>query len=1831
MKKTWKRWLGTVAAALVTSTALAQSPNGAGVATLRSQSPEYSEEGLVRMGHPSASATGRGVRQTQYQPTIDPNAVFQDYRDGGGYAPQNQDGAPPQGGGDYPTQNDGGYQNERNVPNFAPSRSINDVQWRVGHQALNTLGYKGEMTNLNAFIPIMSDDSQNLLFFVPRVNFFSSGNVNTGDVGGSLGLGLRHFDPANHRIYGISGWWDHDSGHQRAYNQAGLSLESLGKYVSTRFNANVPIEKSVDITSAGSLGGPFFQNNNIAYFYNFQRETSFQNYQLELASPIPLLGRYGAEWAVSGYALVPNTAVAQNSAGIAGRVELQVSEDFWINATFSNDKIYGTNTGINFELTLPNGPQTRWLRLNRSREKMLSSVRRTYRVSSAIDDIQETKFFLNPKDGSPIQVAHIDPEAPSVGTGAVLNPFGSVADYMADPARAAFDIIYVGRNADGSDTDLNTGIEVLDCQRLLGTGTLADGSVHQFATLDRGDGGTLFNLPGFGGNNLQSTGANPLLSNSGNVGTPVVRINGNYTEVSGFTIDAGRTADGIATVDAALVPRTVDSFVVTNNTIQSAFTAINILSDTTLLAAPVASTLPPNRSQGFGENIGIVANNTIDGTAGPTPGVGDGINITQVNGTGADALNLSIRNNTITGLIGEDIDGDGNSDVLEDLNGNGIFDPGEVDVDGDGNPDVLEDVNGNAVLDPGRAIIVTANAGTEILADQSAASPFTGILDNTITASGTGVLMTALAGSHIQLDVLRNTVTGSTDALSGGMIYNADGGVIDVDTFSTNTVTGGAGQGVAFTATNAGAINFADPLPIGPGHLVADPTIFNNTITGNSRSGLELTANGAGSTIDVDDITTNTITGNGGPTLNPLLPNNDQSNVFISAVAGGNVTIDNVTDNTITGAVAGDGITILSDGAASVVDFDIGTVAGPVNTITGNTLGSGIAVTTQNGASTAQGSIINNTLSANGTGISLTALSGLIDMNDVGANRIILNNQINGNTDFGVNIFASDDGTGPGVIDALIRDGSISNNQGIGVNAIADTDATLDLVIGGNAVATDLTLISGNQDAGVRLSTSDTSDASLLITNTTIVGTTNDALTLPPLRGDGVLITAEDDSVITSLVIGDPVLQNTIIGGPAAGTGNVGNGVEVHTEDNAQITGGINIQNTSIARNGLNGVFIEKLNLSQIPSVNLLNVSATSNTLDGVNMILNNDLTVDPLVTNILLNVQDGQYNLNGDDGIDVIAQNNIVLTSNIGTTTGVLFQDNTGDGLIHQFDGAASGTITWQNSTFLSNTASGATLLTRADSIVTGTVGGTGTGNTFQENGVNGYVGTVDNQAQQGPLLNPILLQDNDFINNIGNAIDLNVLLTAGPVPGLLNYTIDNNRIDGSTLAGIDLNAQSGDANIIITDNVIGAVTANNEGINLNVTGIGAGVGVEHNVVVDNNLILNSVTTGVDITVEGGSLTFTAGTNARNEILNSGQDGMRISQSAGVFVGTLQNNLIQDSGDNGIEINSSGTASPTLLILNPFLLTIDTNDILQNDGVGIAAFFTGTNVLNGPNGVDKDFQGDDVPFGVLTVNGFERHLIITNNNTIQGSGEEGIFVRTETTGVDNTFDDRQTNPFNQGPNVQFANSQTGPNGAFNNYWDFDDRLRAFIEIGQTGLLNGNTISGSGRLIASHGTRLEVGSNTLMQVDYSDNVMSGNQLTDFFTASFRSPLAAPANPNASSLQDSDTDGAGADINNPERIFYDDVAELRLQFTDNLGESMAQVQKNSLNGAYSNADNFKVFREFGYFRVDDGTGGGLDAPNNFFSQDFTTFGATSVDDIFTAANYFGPVPQPLFAP
>ncbi|RLS54675.1 MAG: hypothetical protein DWH91_11185 [Planctomycetota bacterium] len=1544
MKKTWKRWLGTVAATLVTSTALAQRPDAAGVVTMRGQSPS-ADEGAVRTSDRSASASG--VRQSQYAPA-DPEVIFEN---------------PLEGGGNY--ADNGGV-------GFATSQRLSDVQYRLGRNNIDNYGYNGGYTNLNAFVPLTTDGSRNILFFNPRVNI-----TDQGQSGVNLGLGYRFYDETLDRVFGVSSWWDYDDGHNRAYNQWGVSLESLGRFFSTRFNASIPGNDSHDLTAGQTFGSAFFQNNNIAYQYSFLRETSYQNYQLEFASPVPGLANYGAEWAIMGYGLVSQSDGAQDAMGVGGRFELQVTEDLWINTVVSYDRVYGTNTSVNLEMTLPDGMPSRWFQPESVRNKLISSVRRPYRVSTAVNRLNETRLFLDPKDSTPIQVAHIDPSvANGAAAGSILDPFGSVADYMADAGRADFDIIYVGRNLDSTDdTDLNTGIELLNCQRLLGTGTLADGSDHEFQSVDRGDGNTIFTLPGFGGAIAQATGANPLLTNSGAAGTPVVSINGDITEVTGFTIDAGGTANGIESVGS------VDGFVVTNNTIQNAQDAINIISDTSPVLG-VSSTIPPTRSAG--ENSGVVSSNTIDGTLGVPAGVNNGIVITHVAGAGAEALNLVVSDNTINSVTGFGID-------------------------------------------------VQATGGT--IAGNAAGF---GFLDNVIDQTGQGILARSTgAGTVFDLTVSGNTITDSTDPvnaifpeLGAGMGFLAEaGGAFNFNLVTNNTITGGAGRGAAFVADTGSTMTFAPDV-------AGDPAFTLNTFSNNTDDGLLFSATGAGSTIDISDLTENTFSNNGASGVDFMAQ--------VAGVINADLLVQNtITGNSedgISGTADGAGSLIDINIGTPTLPFDatLPVDATLVNTITGNTL-NGIDLLALNGA-TVQGSIRNNIVSDNGlNGIAISAVEpgSLADFNDPANSRDISDNTISGNTAAGVMILADNTGAlpGGGAQALLLRNtisGAAGNTQEFGVQVLGLRTGDLNIDIGDTDPLNSNT-ITGNSDANISVDLAGSSTADVLIQNNAITNAVDGPNV--DFAGDGIVFRTTD----TARLYNAQVIDNTITGNADDGIRVLANAAsQIHATGNPLLPGLLVTGNT-ISGNQGDGIQIQREGDAIIRSiigttggVGLdpdFGNTITGNSEHGINVLTGGGFTPAGVSTNITV----GQNTISGNG---TTFGNGVNVETNDDSETSVNLISNVIEGLGTQDNGVAVTTRDASrfgqpggvNSVFDGNEITGHTLdgvvltandVSQLDVDIMGLTQQALIGN----NGANG-VSIVDTSGGAfGGALIDVNIGD-PASSGAGPGADVfpdapdviifqngnDAIRVAQTGSGDIQLNVDNtlatgNRLNGTpSRHGLSFNADNqvtaGTASIAVDNSTF--VDFGDDGMHIFYNHATDPFFTQLNVNVTDSIIgqtqfSTNVGDGVDIEVHDDGAIFNFDNNT---IQNNGGDGFRMVLLAEDMT-TSRLALFPDRDDNASGQNE--TTSPNHPGL-PGTFWADPNF------VDITSRLTLTDNLIRFNGQD----GVDLAIGAGTRLGTLGNRTVVRGNTMTGNSDSGFLTRT----ITNTAVNPPLDSVNQGENL---------------------------------------------------------------------------------------------------------------------------------------------------------------------------------------------------------------------
>lgn len=1232
MKKTWKRWLGTVAAALVTSTAMAQRPDDIRVATTRGQSPNYAEsdEATIQAGRASASASG--IQPTQFVQSVDPGDVFEDALGGGYYA-----------------ENGG-------VGFASTSKPIGDIIWRVGRQNLDSFGYNGGYTNINAFVPLSSDGTNSVLFLNPRVNMtdYRKGGAN-------VGLGYRFYDPGDDRVYGMSGWWDYDSGHRGSYHNMGMHLESIGRWMSLRGGFAIPVGKDQHEFDS-VLGNAQFVGNQVVATRTTFFEQSYANYNAEISTPLPGLARYGFDIGTGIYFLNA-TGKGGEIVGTSFRTQAQVTEDLWINGTYTYDSQFKSQFSLNMEVSFPDGPPSRWFRRNPVQSALTATALRNYRIAVSDENKVTTEVLTNPgggggggNSGQPITIAFIDPDATVAGNGSQALPFMSLADYMSLSAadRAAFDIIYVQRRDDLSDVNLNTTLTLLDYQKILGDGILPDGTRPQLVS---GQGSVT--LPG-------TNGPLPLLSNSAAPGLPVITLN-DANEVSGFTIDGTGTAAGI-------VGTGIDSFNIHDVFIQNVTDGIVISSNTT---ANLSSSV---QDYGVIQDVTVTSSSTGDLVASNR-----GISITHSAGT----LDLLVRNNTISGFRGEDANGNGVLDPSEDTNNNGLLDVGE-DIDFDAILDPDEDKNSNAVLDRGIGIEIVGTGGTINANDPTNPTRPTGIDNNTFDENGNGLSVRANPGSTINATVASNTATNGTDVNGRAFELIADGGILNLFDVANNTATGGLGDGLVIVNQNGGTLTVQSSV-------LGNSAFSNNVFTNNGGDGLKLLVSGA--TLTIADLSGITFSNNSGDGLE------------LQALTGG---VLNVTNPMTGSSFTNNGENGLNVNAAGgTINIQIGDPVADIplgNTFTGNGE-SGLVFNTSNNGVINTGLFLNQASNNGADGVQFNVNTGQINVTGISGNTLT-NNRDNGlsilSTAGGVfetpfisdNSFNDNDEAGMfiggsgGLINGIVELGSVTRNTfnrtvrgtaGIEFgtdDVLTHLSLTQNEFIGGNPATTfgvggtirdgglvmsvgsvnplDANTFTNNRDAHIGLIMEGNSVNNIEIDSATFTGAIDVPGTLNFL-GDGVTLILADTSTLTGHIRDSQFLNNAgdgarlfVSGNNDAGNdgtpaamfqnfevtdnlfqGNGDDGLHVERRERGQFNN-LLIQDNTLTANLDDGLFINVAGVSQgnlangLPdTIEILENDITNNIGDGIEFRLESDAD---LLANLDLNLIDG----NQRDGIYV-------------------------------------------------------------------------------------------------------------------------------------------------------------------------------------------------------------------------------------------------------------------------------------------------------------------------------------------------------------------------------------------------------------------------------------------------------------------------------------------------------------------------------------------------------------------------------------------------------------------
>ncbi len=1207
-------------------------------------------------------------------------------------------------------------------------------------------GYNPGYTNMGMFVPFAIEGDTAILFLDGRGMVTHDGRG-----GANLGGGWRWWKEDIDRIFGLSAWYDYDNGHRSDYSQIGLSFESLGRYIDYRANGYIPIgTRSHLLSSTVDATDTLFQGNCLAFRRTNVAEQSYTGFDAEMGGPLPVIGRYGVNGYVGGYHFMGNGIASGSFTGVSGRFMAQINEDVSFGVQVTDDHVFGTNTQFQVFVALPDGVPSRWLRNPRVQDRLTQSVYRQGRVMAHTDTYSTFDKAINPKDGLPYFVTHINPNAGPVGNGTFENPFHSIAAYNGQlpipAAQQKSDIIYVSPRADGTSTNLDTTptFTLYDGQRLLSTSV-----AHTFMSTNFP--GLIHNLPGFVPDLL------PKLVNSAG-GDVITLAPGNVQclEVSGFDIQGSAGGSGISGIN--------NSFVLINrNEIHDSFNGINLV----------------NLTNGISPSV-IDSNILRDN-------ISDGFHLLNIGGPSVTTLRLI--NNTAygNGDDGFDIAADIGSTVGGLIDGNSTLPPLGATTNGDDGL-ALSSIGGTLLFNNPLALPVAQQIRNNVFSNNS----------------GDGVFVDVTAGGNADLLFLANTIAGNGGA--GIHVPASDASLINLviggpdDVLDRNTIANNGGPGILFDLSNTAngltariennlitgnldgiQVNVADASVFGPGS-----EIFDNELTANRRDGIRLTRTdtadlnlGAPGTPVIHDNLVNLNGGNGltliaSDTAAPPVVLATEDNIFdqnvldgLNIVANNDVVVNFDSNRDQFTGNGQNGLNIISNDQ-SIIFTNLVNV-----TANGNGLNGLNTVSNEGDPALPTGQFINissptdplyagtSTFSNNGgSGISTTANHNsltVININSLNENQI----NVDSNGDDGWKLLR----TGASLILASATNSTFTDNGSDGIEFTftgsppTDPNQPLSGVLGYNQLTLNAVIADANGNNG--LSAAGAGDA-VLVTNATLSSFSGNAF-------NGILITTDLGSRF-----GNP--PGVLPPPPTASPGSVFDGITA--TGNGQ--DGIHVDENDFLAIGTQ-VFLEV-------RTDAANSDISGNFGDGVHVVSNGE------ETNILLNSTGGNLltiNNNGDNGVrwDVIS-NGDAFGHNF-TIDNVVIDGNANDAV--QFNvPTGQGTLTVSNSTLSNSIGDGinvnVTGLNDELTLGQGFAILTATGNIIDHNdgyGVNVQVQGPNNEF----LLDPIVRADlvgNQITDSGLSGVNIEIRGASGSRFFPNAFTVDTNLIEGSGRLGV-------------------------------------------------------------------------------------------------------------------------------------------------------------------------------------------------------------------------------------------------------------------------------------------------------------------------------------------------------------------------------------------------------------------------------------------------------------
>lgn len=475
-------------------------------------------------------------------------------------------------------------------------------------------------------------------------------------------------------------------------------------------------------------------------------------------------------------------------------------------------------------------------------------------------------------------------------------------------------------------------------------------------------------------------------------------------------------------------------------------------------------------------------------------------------------------------------------------------------------------------------------------------------------------------------------------------------------------------------------------------------------------------------------------------------------------------------------------------------------------------------------------------------------------------------------------------------------------------------------------------------------------------------------------------------------------------------TGNTRDGIHSVATSGATIT--TSDTGSAINTNGRDGYFYD-LSGNSVLNATFLNDSLVSNTRSAFFGLMNNSTATFNATNTLATN--------SGQNGFALDANNNSVFT---GTTSGLDLSNSGANGMNVTLHTLSNATFNMTGTTDSGNTQNGVSFL--ADN---STFSLTALGSTFDDNGVNGIVGTAQNSATANiDVSNASSISGNAqngvFVTTTGlsnvNATFASTAIDNNLAGNGVRLSMDNSPNSTLAMSGtttLNNNGANGlliDAttNTVFTPTLTGTTIQGNggDGIQINVAS-GSSVGTAINAGTLTNLtVTGNAGNGFDVDVTGANSTSTLMVTNANAAGNTGSNALLTVEQGGFL------NFVTSNSDFSSSVTGAGVDITVSDVNSTAYVDLDSATIDGNSTVGINAVVAAPAPGVGQNGASLNVCLDDSTVSNNTLQGISiaatgagatasfgvGQYNMNNGSTIANNGSEGVLGNASSGGTIN-------------------------------------------------------------------------------------------------------------------------------------------------------------------------------------------------------------------------------------